>query len=167
MGWNYLCISKFQRYDRHPTLYNWCNYQGRALSNENFLHSDSFFIEPTNEIEIINIISCLKEGSCGRAEIVSSKPKCVSNSVAYPLAQFANLSFQRGLFPKELKIAVITQLYQAKDPTMTYNCRPISLIFSLAKNLGRLMYKRFLKFVNKYRFFTNVNLDFAISIQNL
>ena len=85
----------------------------------------SFFIDPANEAEIINIISHLKEGAPGRDEIVARNLKCISDSIAYPLAQIANLSFQQGVFPEELKIAAVTPLYKAKAPMMFNNYHPI------------------------------------------
>ena len=111
----------------------------------------SFFIDPANEAEMINIISHLKEGAPGRDEIVARNLKCISDSVAYPVAQVANLSFQQGVFPEEMKIAAATRLYKAKDPMMFDNYRPISLISALAKILDRLMCNRLLMFINKYQ----------------
>ena len=141
-----------------------------GLSYKSFMHNDrhmSFFIDPTNETEIIYIINHLKEGALGRDEIVARNLKCISDSIAYPLAQVANLSFQQGIFPEELKIAAVTPLYKAKDPMMFNNYRPISLISVFAKILERLMYNRLLKFINKYQILTNISLNFMISIQHL
>ena len=128
-----------------------------------FMHNDyhmSFFIDPANEGEIINIISHLKEGAPGRDEIVARNLKCISDSIAYPLAQIANLSFQQGVFPEELKIAAVTPLYKAKDPMMFNNYRPISLISVFAKILERLMYNRLLKFINKHQIFNKHQFGF-------
>ena len=141
-----------------------------GLSYKSFMHNDhqmSFFIDPTNETEIIYIINHLKEGALGRDEIVARNLKCISDSIAYPLAQVANLSFQQGIFPEELKIAAVTPLYKAKDPMTFNNYRPISLISVFAKLLERLMYNRLLKFINKYQILTNISLNFVISIQHL
>ena len=127
------------------------------------MHNDchmSFFIDPANEAEIIYIISHLKEGAPGRDEIVARNLKCISDSIAYPLAQIANLSFQQGVFPEELKIAAVTPLYKAKDPMMFNNYRPISLISVFAKILERLMYNRLLKFINKYQIFNKHQFGF-------
>ena len=90
----------------------------------NDLH-ESFCLEPTNEVENMNIISHFKE------------------------AWVANLSFQQGVFSRELKTAVITPLYKAKDPMMLNNDRPIPLISVLAKILEPLVYNRLLKFISK------------------
>ena len=84
----------------------------------------------------------------GRDEIVARNLKCISDSIAYPLAQVVNLSFQQGM-----KIAAVTPLYKAKDPMMFDNCRPVSLISVFAKILERLMYNRLLLFINKYQTF--------------
>ena len=127
------------------------------------MHNDrhmSFFVDPTNEAEIINIINHLKEGAPGRDEIVARNLKCISDSIAYPLAQVANLSFQQGIFPEELKIAAVTPLYKAKDPMMFNNYRPISLISVFAKILERLMYNRLLKFINKNQLFNKHQFGF-------
>ena len=68
-----------------PTLASKIKSEG--LSHRSFLHNDlyeSFFLEPTNEVEIVNIINHLKEGAPGRDEIVSRNLKCISDSIAYP-----------------------------------------------------------------------------------
>ena len=127
------------------------------------MHNDRhmfFFVDPTNEAEIINIINHLKEGAPGRDEIVARNLKCISDSIAYPLAQVANLSFQQGILPEELKIAAVTPLYKAKDPMMFNNYRPISLISVFAKILERLMYNRLLKFINKNQIFNKHQFGF-------
>ena len=144
-----------------PTLAS--NIKSEGLSHRSFLHDDlyeSFFLEPTNEVEIVNIINHLKEGAPGRDEIVSRNLKCISDSIAYPLASVANLSFQQGVFPRELKTAVITPLYKAKDPMMFNNYRPISLISVFAKILERLMYNRLIKFINKNQIFNKHQFGF-------
>ena len=102
-----------------PTLAS--KIKSKGLSHRSFLHNDlyeSFFLKPTYEVEIVNIISHLKEGAPGRDKIVARNLKCVSDSIAYPLAWVANLSFQQGVFPRELKTAITTPLYKAKDPMM-------------------------------------------------
>ena len=127
------------------------------------MHNDrhmSFYIDPTNETEIINMINHLKKGAPGRDEIVARNLKCISDSIAYPLAQVANLSFQQGIFPEELKIAAVTLTYKAKDTMMFDNYRPISLIYVLAKILERLMYNRLLTFINKYQICNKHQFEF-------
>ena len=52
----------------------------------------------------------------GRDGISSKNIKLITDSISYPLANVINLPFEQGVFPDELKIAVITPLYKAKDP---------------------------------------------------
>ena len=76
----------------------------------------SRFLEATNHTEIKLIIGQLKEGASGRDGIMPKHIKCVSESIAYPLTRMANLSFEQGVFPEELKLAIITPIHKAKDP---------------------------------------------------
>ena len=75
-----------------------------------------------------------------------------------PLSRLANLSFTQGIFPKDLKIAMVSPLYKAKDPMIFSNYRPISLLSSFSKILEKLMSNRLLNFLNncdklnKYQF---------------
>ena len=109
----------------------------------------------------MNIISHLKKEAPGRDEIVARNLKCISDSIAYPLAWVANLSFQQGIFHREQKTAVITPLCKAKKKNMMFNkYRPISLISVFAKILERLMYNRLLKFINKKQILNKHQLGF-------
>ena len=47
----------------------------------------------------------------------------------------ANLSFQQGVFPEELKLAIVTPIYKAKGPMFFNNYRPISLLAVFSKIL--------------------------------
>ena len=71
-----------------------------------------------------------------------------------------NLSFEQGVFPDELKIAVITPLYKAKDPMFFNNYRPISLLYVFSKIFERLMYNRILNFINRHKLFNNFQFGF-------
>ena len=68
------------------------------------------------------------EGASGRDGILPKHVKCVSDFIAQPLTRIANLSLEQGVFPEELKFAVVTPIYKAKDPMFFNNYRPISLL---------------------------------------
>ena len=59
----------------------------------------SFFLELTNETEMMNIISYLKEGVSGTDKIVTRNVEYISDATAYPLVRFANLSFHKAYSP--------------------------------------------------------------------
>ena len=136
-----------------------------GISHRNFLTESlqtSFFIEPTNTNEIKAVISKLKDGAPGRDGILPKHLKCISESIAYPLSKIANLSFEQGVFPTELKIAIVSPLYKAKDPMFFNNYRPISLLSVFSKILERLMYNRLLKFIDK----NNLLNEFQFGFRN-
>ena len=107
------------------------------VSHKKFLPRNiktSLFLNPTNETENKNDICQLKEGAPGRDGIASKNIKHIEDSISYPLTNIVNLSFEQGVFPSELKFAVITPLYKAKDPMFFNNYRPISLLSVFSKN---------------------------------
>ena len=101
-----------------------------------------------------------KEAAFGRDGVLPKHIKCISDSIAYPITRLANLSFEQGVFPEELKFAVVTPIYKAKDPMLFNNYHPIALLSVFSKILERLMYNRLLKLLNKYNFFNKFQLGF-------
>ena len=133
------------------------------LSHKKFLPENiktSLFLNPTNETEIKNVISQLKEGAPGRDGIASKNIKHIKDSISYPLTNIVNLSFEQGVFPSELKFAIITPLYKAKDPMFFNNYRPISLLSVFSKIIERLMYNRLLNFINRHKIFNQNQFGF-------
>ena len=133
------------------------------LSHRQFLPDSiepSLFLKPTNELEIKNVISCLKEGAPGRDGISSRNIKLIKESISVPLTNLVNLSFEQGVFPSELKLAIITPLYKAKDPMFFNNYRPISLLSVFSKIIERLMYSRLLNFIDKHKIFNKLQFGF-------
>ena len=136
-----------------------------GISHRNFLKENlqsSFFLESTNINEIKEVISKLKNGAPGRDEILPKHLKCISESIAHPLSKIANFSFEQGVFPDDLKIAVVSPVYKAKDPMYFNNYRPISLLSVFSKILERLMYNRLLKFIDK----NNLLSEFQFGFRN-
>ena len=119
----------------------------------------SLFLEPIDETEIKKI-NKPKEGAPGRNGISSKNIKLIKDYISYPLANMVNLSFEQGVFPDELKIAVITPLYKAKDPMFFNNYRPISLLSVFSKIFERLMYNRILIVINRHKLFNKFQLGF-------
>ena len=108
----------------------------------------SFFLSPVDDSEVKKIIARLKDRAPGKDGSMSKGLKCISDHVATPLTRLTNLSFSQGVFPNELKVALLLPLYKTKDP-MIYNYRPISLPTIFSKILEKLMYSRLLSFLNK------------------
>ena len=133
------------------------------ISHRRFLPENlnfSLFLEPTDETDIKNVINKLKEGAPGRDGISSKNIKLIKDSISYPLANMVNLSFEQGVVPDELKIAVITPLYKAKDPMFFNNYRPIPLLSVFSKIFARPTYNRILNFINRHKLFNKFQFGF-------
>ena len=106
------------------------------------MYPQIFFLRPVHDGEIRNIITSLKEGTPGAANITATVLKCVLNYIVNPLTNICQLSLSQGYFPSDLEIAKIVPLYTCKDPCLFNNHRPISLLSIFSKVLEKVMYDR-------------------------
>ena len=81
-----------------------------------YLHSNtdsSFVIPPVTTLEIVDIISSLKNGkAAGAFSIPINLLKILSNLIAEPLCTIVNGSFSTGIFPDDLKLAKVIPLHK-------------------------------------------------------
>ena len=68
-----------------------------------------------------------------------------------PLTYITNLSFTEGFFPHELEIAQVLPLYKNNDPMLINNYGPISIRPFFSKLFEKLMYNRFIGFIEKHQ----------------
>ena len=110
----------------------------------------SFFIEPTDEIEIKQII---KNFSANKA----SGPHSIPNEIlqysidilVYPLNRLINHSFTNGIYFQNLKISKTLPIYKNKGNFLEVeNYRPISLLSNVNKIIEKLMHERLNKFLS-------------------
>ena len=80
------------------------------------LNEYSLFLLPTTDQEVNNLIKKLKDGASGKDDTTSLNLKPVSDFIVKPITSTANLSFYHGVFHNELKVALVSHLYKAKDP---------------------------------------------------
>jgi hypothetical protein len=62
--------------------------------------------------------------------------------VKLPLAHTYNASLEAGAFPERFKMAKVKRLHKKGDNRAMENYRPISILYTLAKILGKLMCNR-------------------------
>ena len=55
--------------------------------------------------------------------------------ISAPLMNMINLSFVKGIFPDKLKTPKVIPIYNAEDPCLFVNYRPISLLHNHLKTL--------------------------------
>ena len=74
--------------------------------------------------------------------IIKNSFKYISN----PLLNLINLSFSKGIFPDQLKIAKLIPIFKADDSEIFSNYRPISLLTNFSKFFEKVMYNRLVDF---------------------
>ena len=120
-----------------------------TLTPEIFIN-DSCFLFPVSNNEVFSTIMSLSNsqsiGSDGlHPDIIKSNALLISSQLAY----IFNLSFTQGIFPKLLKTAIITPIHKSGSRTDPRNYRPISILTTFSKILGKLFLKHVLSFINK------------------
>ena len=108
-----------------------------------FLHPiniNSFFLNPTDEIEVKNIILSLNPSKAiGPNSIPTKILKLLINDVSSQLTDLFNLSFSRGAFSLILKNSKVISVFKKDSKLKCSNYRPISLLSDIDKVLERLM----------------------------
>ena len=105
-------------------------------------------LSTVTENEVLNIIGNFKNSSAGWDELKPNIMKNIRFCVKMPLTHICNLSFQKGAFPTELKIANVVPIYKLGDEMIITNYRPVSVLPVFSKLLERLMYNRLIESIN-------------------
>ena len=102
-----------------------------------------FFLNPTDEIEVKNIILPLNPSKAiGPNSILTKIFKLLINDVSSQLTELFNVSFSRGVFPLILKTSKVIHAYKKDSTLKCSNYGPIPLLSNIGKVLERLMYNR-------------------------
>ena len=109
-------------------LYTNKNPSGYMTSNDVL-----FVVSSVTETEIENIIDNLKESSSDWDELKHRIIKFIKQSIKIPSTHISNLTFQTGVFPTELKIAIVVPIFKSGDETIFTNYRPVSVYHFFSK----------------------------------
>ena len=131
-------VQIWQRKHHHKTCHHWSTWDSPWYSLCSWVLSH----------RVHKIINSLKNGAAGYDELSATILKMISSSITSPLAYFCNLSFDQGVFSKELKLANVIPLYKADDPCSFNNYRPISLLCVLTKVFEKVMYNRLVEYLD-------------------
>lgn len=118
------------------------------LKNET---AHSFFITPTTEEEVIDIIKSLNDKKA--TDIYGFSVKLIKIAlpvIANILSYIFNNSFLQGIFPDKLKYASITPIHKGGSKLSLNNYRPISILPLFSKVLEKIMQERLVSYLNKY-----------------
>ena len=114
-------------------------------------YNSIIFLSPISPSEIITTINLLKNSKSEGIDGISiSVIKSCADILALPLYYIFNASISHGIFPDSLKVAKIIPIFKNDDCSNFSNYRPISILSCFSKILEKLVYKRFLAYLEKY-----------------
>ena len=124
-------------------------------------NNETFFITPTTDEEISDIISDLNiSKSTGPNSIPPKVMKQIKDVILAPLAKLINRSFHNGVFPNILKIAEVITIFKSESRVACNNYRSISLLSNIGKIIEKLMHKRLYSFLESQNCFYPAQFGF-------
>lgn len=81
-----------------------------------------------------------------------------------PLAHIINLCFKKGIFPDELKIAIVVPIHKNGEKYNINNYRPISMLNSLSKVFEKIIANRIMNFFMKHELLSDKQFGFMKKI---
>src|ERR1700733_12446075 len=134
------------------------------LSHTKFLDNHNpktMFLKPATPEEISDIILNLKDTTpYDYNELPIDIIKKISMNIVEPLTHLFNQSFLSGIFPKDMKQALISPIYKAGDCYDVANYRPISKLSCYSKMLEKAMHNRLLAFLENDNLLYNKQFGF-------
>ena len=124
-------------------------------NNTNMIFQSS----PVTEKEVENIILHLKDSSSGWDELRPNVMKTIKRSILFPLMYASNLSFQTGVFPRELKIANVVPIFKSGDEMVFTNTDPCQSCIYSQKYWNDLCIIDWSITLMKTSYYININLD--------
>lgn len=121
---------------------------GYSINTE--INNKSMFLRPITPQELIDINAKIKnKHSSGNHEIPTSLIKLSTGACQDVLCYLINSSFKSGIFPQELKTALIKPIHKKGDPKLIDNYRPISLLPGFSKLFELAMLSRMMFFIKE------------------
>ena len=123
--------------------------------------NNSLYLFPVTTLEIEDIISNLNSSKAtGPFSIPTHLLKLLRTCISTPLEIIYNASLSSGCVPDQFKIATVIPVYKKDATTCMNNYRPISLLSVFNKILEKLMHRRLIAFIDKYKILYNKQFGF-------
>ena len=140
-----------------PTLANKIDSANVKLSYDEFLIDinckSSMFVAPTNENEVINIVSKFASKSSQDVYGLNMKViKGIMQVIIKPFTHICNMSLKSGVFPNDLKIAKVLPLFKSGEKSEVSNYRPVSILPQLSKIIEKLFEIRLRRYIDEKGF---------------
>ena len=124
------------------------------MKNVPFSSCSSFFLVPTDEIEVTQVIKNLNNSLTEDFYGLTAKViKVLAPVIVKPLTIAINDCFQNSHFPDQLKVAKIIPIFKSGSMSDPTNYRPIAIIPVIAKIFEQLLKVRVLSFFRRNNLF--------------
>jgi hypothetical protein len=108
------------------------------------------FLAAITELELETVLKNMDANKSPGYDNFSNKIiKLSATEIAKPLTHIFNLTFENGIIPEKLKLAMVTPIFKANENNKFENYRPISVLSCFSKLLEKLMYNRLINFIDK------------------
>ncbi len=101
------------------------------------------FFEPVEPFQVADVVNKLKpKMSCGPDQTPTKIIKEPINSILIPISHIINRSLLTVCVPMEMKIAKVIPIFEASDPSLLQNYRPVSMLPTFSKVIERIMFNK-------------------------
>jgi hypothetical protein len=120
----------------------------------------TIYLRPCLNDEVAKVIVKLKQCAAGWDGIPSSLIQENSVIITPCLTHIINLSLTQGMFPKELKMAILIPIFKAGAKDDAGNYRPVSLLTMFSKIFERIFYNRLSNFFKIHKLLYELQFGF-------
>lgn len=123
--------------------------------------TSSFALFETDPDEVYNVIMSMKTGSAPGWDKISVSLLKMATSILVPvIVHLTNICFNQGVFPKDLKRAIITPVHKGGDRADPSNYRPISVLSAIAKVIEKLLNRRLISYLKGVKILSKSQFGF-------
>ena len=127
--------------------------------------SPSIYLDTPDFTEVYNAINSLNINKATGYDNTPARFLRITSSVITPYLQtFIDFCFTNGVFPTNCKIAKIVPIFKKGNRKDLSNYRPISILTCYSKIFERIIYNRFISFLNKHKVIQNTQYGFRSEV---
>ena len=124
-----------------------------------------FLLHTPDFTEFYNAINSLNINKATGYDNTPARFLCITSSVITPYLQiFIDFCFTNGVFPTNSTIAKIVPIFEKGNREDPSNYRPISILTCYSKIFEKIIYYRFISFLNKHKVIQNTQYGFRSEV---
>lgn len=118
-------------------------------------------LDPISEDEVTAVYKTLKQSNAVDSDGLSKRViDTLFDALLKPITRLFNLSFEKGVFPTDMKISKVTPVFKAGDKTQPTNYRPIAILPILSKLLEKIFCSRLVDHLDESNIITPAQFGF-------